>query len=560
MRALREFGERPYVNHVGVFEMKISDEDREQWRPEQLEVLRHIGDLAHRSSEPVVLLHIKKILWWHRSYSDSEAVRVKADAIVSTMPESFELNLTEELMDPYHSRDLLPEEREGDYGYKRQQERIEQKQRALVDKIISHSGGACMAYSLLTDRIQTLTDAGIRPEPQVLLAILAGSEPDLAAGISDIIVDDPNGALAPYLHPLLSNVRVWNAERAREIDQRALKENSNILHRGVALSYQARGWADKATAQDIENIGALLKHGDLDVRLLAIGSLGVLAESHQRVAIDLAIGVELSSSNVLARELCRLFFGGWGIPFSNLTADDLSALLSKLEEIPDIMDYPINTFLINASERDPKAVVGLLLRRIKRSENENREYRALPLLGFDRQLTGLATGPHQESLLRAIRDSSLESGRAVEHWIPKLFREVSSGLETTASLKVLAEWINSGDPARIESAARLASGAPPGFVFKHVDFVTNLLERAQGANADCYRKVAVRLMGCAISGTRSGTVGQPMPQDVAIRDQASLVADGFDIGSPSHRFYAQLAKHAEESIKDDMLRDEELFE
>ena len=83
----------------------------------------------------------------------------------------------------------------------------------------------------------------------------------------------------------------------------------------------------------------------------------------------------------------------------------------------------------------------------------------------------MATSPDQENLLREIRDASLESGWTVEYWIPQLFREVSSGFASDASLKVLGEWINSGDSAVIESAARLVSGAPPGFVFKHVEFV-----------------------------------------------------------------------------------------
>ena len=140
LRALQSL-ENALREPVGVFEMKISDEDREQWRPEQLEILTHIGDLAQCSTEPVVLLRIKKVLWWHRSYSASEAVRGRADAIVSSMPESFELSLTQELMDPYHSRDLLPDEREGDDGYRRQQERIEQIQRTLVAEFISRAGG-----------------------------------------------------------------------------------------------------------------------------------------------------------------------------------------------------------------------------------------------------------------------------------------------------------------------------------------------------------------------------------------------------------------------------------
>ena len=559
LRALQSL-ESALREPVGAFEMKISDEDREQWRPEQLEILTHIGDLARCSTEQVVLIRIKEVLWWHWSYNASEVVRGRADAIVSSMPESFELSLTQELMDPFHSRDLLPDEREGDDGHSRQQERIEQTQRALVAELISRSGNANVAYSILTDRIQAMTDAGVRPEPLVLLGMLGDSDPEFAAGICDIIVDSPDAGLAPYLPPLLSNVRIWDAERARAISQRVLERGSNVLCYGVSASYQSRGWAEKATSQDIENIRELLDHEDLRVRSMAIVSLGALAEAHQGVALDLAKDVDLDGSDVLASQLCRLFFGGWGIPFSEATADDLKAILSKLEEVPDIEDYPINDFLVKASERDAEAVIGLLLNRIRRSDNEKLGYNALPLLGFNRRLTGLATSPDQENLLREIRDASLESGWTVEYWIPQLFREVSSGFASDASLKVLGEWINSGDSAVIESAARLVSGAPPGFVFKHVEFVANLLERAQTASADCYRSVTGRLVGCAMFGTRSGTAGQPMPQDVAIRDQATAVASQLDAGSPANRFYASLAESAEKSIRDDLLRDEELFE
>ena len=124
----------------------------------------------------------------------------------------------------------------------------------------------------------------------MLLGILGDSDPEFTGGICDIIVDNPDGSLAPYLQPLLSNVRSWNAERARGIGQRALEGSSNVLRRGVALSYQARGWANNAAAQDIENIRQFLNHEDLAVRSLAIGSLGALAEAQPEVAIDLAKG------------------------------------------------------------------------------------------------------------------------------------------------------------------------------------------------------------------------------------------------------------------------------
>ena len=127
------------------------------------------------------------------------------------------------------------------------------------------------------------------------------------------------------------------------------------------------------------------------------------------------------------------------------------------------------------------------------------------------------------------------------HWLSQLFREVSAGFESSAILKVLNEWINSGIADRIRSAAFLVLGAGPPFVFKHVGFTSNLLERAYAASYDCYQSVSGSLSSSALSGTRSGTPGQTMPEDVALRDQASAVAGRFDAGSPTSSFYAWLA-------------------
>ena len=141
-----------------------------------------------------------------------------------------------------------------------------------------------------------------------------------------------------------------------------------------------------------------------------------------------------------------------------------------------------------------------------------------------------------------------------------MFREISSGFESSASLKILNEWVHPGDADRIKAAARLVSGAQPAFVFSHVGFVSNLLERAYAAGDDCYGSVSSSLASSVLSGTRSGTPGQPMAQDVAIKDQAGAVATQFIAGSPTYRFYTSLAESAEASIRSQLLRDEELFE
>ena len=51
----------------------------------------------------------------------------------------------------------------------------------------------------------------------------------------------------------------------------------------------------------------------------------------------------------------------------------------------------------------------------------------------------------------------------------------------------------------------------------------------------------------------------PMPQDVALRDTAQTVMARHQVGSVAYDFYAQLKTHAEESIRDSLARDEEIF-
>ena len=352
---------------LAVLDMEISDEDREQWRPEQLEILTMVADFARRSTEPVILICIGDAILWHRNFSPSDAVRDKADAVMSSIPVSFELRLTKGLMSPFRIDDWQPNEDNGDDGKRLSQEKREQMQRALVVELLSHSEHAGKAYEILTDRLQAINAARVRSSPQVILGILGASDPEFAAGLCDIIVDNPNGPLAPYLHSLLINVRIWNAERARGTGRHAMRGGSPILCRGVASSYKPRRWADNATAEDIEVIRELLDHDDVGVRGLAIGSLAALAEAFPRDAVELAKGVEVGDNVHLAENLCQLFSNKWGVPLQELKSADIKVLLSKLEDVLEVDNHYINTFLAKASEQDPRAVVGLLLTRIRKS-------------------------------------------------------------------------------------------------------------------------------------------------------------------------------------------------
>jgi hypothetical protein len=60
------------------------------------------------------------------------------------------------------------------------------------------------------------------------------------------------------------------------------------------------------------------------------------------------------------------------------------------------------------------------------------------------------------------------------------------------------------------------------------------------------------LYGATISGVRSGTPGEPFPEDIEQRDKSLRIAEQLPTGSIEHKFYSDMAKAAEESIAREM--------
>ena len=66
------------------------------------------------------------------------------------------------------------------------------------------------------------------------------------------------------------------------------------------------------------------------------------------------------------------------------------------------------------------------------------------------------------------------------------------------------------------------------------------------------------MSSAAISGGRSGTVGEPYPQDIEQRDNSQELIERLALGSPPYKFYKSLYDHALWNIDRSMKRGEEL--
>ena len=127
-------------------------------------------------------------------------------------------------------------------------------------------------------------------------------------------------------------------------------------------------------------------------------------------------------------------------------------------------------------------------------------------------------------------------------------------------MQVLEEWVASGEAEKISAAASLVSEAPNNFVVSHSYFCINLLRKSHSIGTECHQSVKSDLFSSAISGARSGIAGQPMPHDLALKNNASEVAAQLAVGSPERDFYESLVEYATSEIEDLLAKNEELFE
>ncbi|MFL5802259.1 MAG: hypothetical protein ACJ8CR_11025, partial [Roseiflexaceae bacterium] len=101
---------------------------------------------------------------------------------------------------------------------------------------------------------------------------------------------------------------------------------------------------------------------------------------------------------------------------------------------------------------------------------------------------------------------------------------------------------------------------PRGFLFSNLDYAERVLEQAYVLGDDCYSQVAHYVSYCEVYGSRSGSPGQPFPEDVQLRAQAQTALQHLSPTSPIRSFYEGLVAVAERNMRDSIARDEELFE
>lgn len=539
----------------GLFGRTVSEGEIAQWLPEQITALEAIGRLAKKTKDPIIHLQIASELNWHAKRNSQIDVRDKANEILESIPDSFDLRVHRCISYSY-DRDWDDEE------HQEYQKRVRDEIKITATEIIKIYANGRGIFKNLDDILNRFEECGIRVMPGYLLYEISAANCELAIEISKMIVSKPSSPLSGHLMSLLSGIREKSKSEAIDIIRKATDTKDTMLCSSIAYGYSWGRWIDPIVDDEIEIIRKLLGHQDKEVRRYAIESLRNFPGDRIEIAVRLALEAKIENDERLGNVLCEILDEKHGISPDKLTDDQLMSFLMKLEGINKIDSslYYLDKFLGYCSNRVPETVVEYLIKRLDLDEDigRARNFQPLPYTGFSHGLQGISSSPKYTDILKNVRERAL-SPKSHEHfWIPKLFSEISGGFSAKC-INILREWTESGDKNKIETVAYLLENAPTGFVFSHSGFVSELLENAYKINDGCYRNVSSCLYCSAVSGTRTGSAGQPMPQDVTLKKQAMELLKKYPAGSPTYKFYFSLIRHAENAIRDQLARDEELF-
>ncbi len=557
LRALKSLTEalRP---PLGLCQRNVSDEEINSWLPEQLEILNLIEGTAKNTKYPIVKIQIQSSLEWHAKHSRQVEIKEKANSIIGSISNTFEIRFARAIGNHY----------DADYGnYENHQEQIKKEMGSVAKEfLIRCDSKGKKAFETLKETISQFEDCKVEVQPGNFLHIISVVNYEVAIEICKYILSDTSTNLKKYINALLSGIREKDPEKAIKLINDAIDSEDIALYQSVACGYAYQGWAHNIEKEEIEIIKQLLDFEDEDTKKFAIESLRGMSRALMTDAFDLALTVQIGNNERLADVYCSVFNSKYGIPLESLDNEQLKLILKKISKIKVLESnlYNLNIFLTYCSTKIPEELVDFLLERVDLSKSveygSDDRFQPIPHIGFfDNGLNGISLSPHYKKILRKVRDRSLSPDWQDSFWLPKLYSYISENF-SLASLEVLNEWVNIGDEEKINAVGLLVKEASSDFVFSHSDFVSNVLTNAQEISDDCYKKVRSNISDSVLYGCRSGTAGQPSPQDENLRDKAQELMGKYQPGSTTWNFYNYLCEKGKMSIKNWLERDEEMME
>jgi len=267
-----------------------------------------------------------------------------------------------------------------------------------------------------------------------------------------------------------------------------------------------------------------------------------------------ALAVELiclADFEVNARATHDMFMwlsGDNAIPEADV-ATKREELLRKLVVLKELDDYWVRAFLTASIRKDPVLVVALVMARLVEAKRRN-DWSYEPLKkehnGEGLGLMEVEAGPR---LLRDFLDCALEESSDIP--TARRIGEAVSGLcgkYNQALLDLLLDWMSSGTLAHARLVARVLQESQPVLIYEHSTFIRDILNASELIGEEAVDEIRSAIAAATYSGVRSGTPGEPFPEDLRMEQHCEQMLASLSRVEPAFDLYDGLLKDARYAI------------
>jgi len=529
---------------IGLLNCTASDEQLLEWSTEFADTLERVKRLVEANHlPPAVLVRIGESVARHAQCADG-ATKELARSILMHLDRDLETRVTRVLMDGWGQATW-----EIDDGQPRHNEQMQGQLAAELERTYP---SAERLAAFIGERLLILKSYGDETlqSAHLLVNRLINNQIGLARECLNVCDRSPESPLAGYAAVALVTLRRQApAEAHTRIETLLAAGDEDFLL--VARAYAMELGKSPLLDQDREVLRRIFSSDQPDVLGCAPWIFREVAQLSTELAVEL-----LASANPALLEVSRGQVFMWLrddklVPLSSISDEQLQRILVLFESPARLDEHSVHGFLTCVSKRNPRLVVELAKRRLEKAAKSD-DWSMSPIGGISQHTPSLDVLGHEDGamLFRGVLEWALpHAGRyPFAHHLADLVAGVF-GFRRSVFTSVVEEWSAGGRVEHLKLIAGVLREVPPSFVFAEVEFVRRMLKSARGLGRDVYRDLSSSFCAGALTGLRSGTPGEPFPEDLRMKEQAEAVLANLSKADPAYGLYVALKEHAEFGIE-----------
>jgi transcriptional regulator with XRE-family HTH domain len=539
------------------YPMNVTAEEQQKWTADFVQTLDKVA-LSIRSGnvDPLVTIEVAHAISWH-AHHGVEETSAAAHRILDSLPNSLEHRSLLALVDGY-GRII-----ERYTNYEEHQKKWGEYLSALVADLLQAYPEAEALRAFVAGLVAHIKahHSGASSSPYVLYWRLITASLALARATLDDALAHEESPTRQFVATAVAKIAQDNRTDSIAYMRRFVESGSLDLQAAVGSAFSLFGPTElPLTVDETSILRKLLGANDAWVAHCAVLAVRIIAKGDDNLAIDLLKGVDIGISHGLADDVFMNFAAESGGLLRALTVEDVDVFLERLMALPELEGHWIETFLAAVSARHATRLATFFMDRVDHAASkEDWDYRPCNYGPYGNVQLQFRKSPDFGLVLRQVSD-----------WMKSrddlLFRERSAQLFDTmfkpfdeVLITSLQRWADIATQVDIRTISKILSEAHPTFVFEQLAFVIRFLERAKQFGRGVLDEAIGGLFRSAISGVRSGNIGEPTPKDLATKQGAEKALAELPRFSPAFGLYESIAKHAAWSI-DMSVRDGEAFE